>query len=78
MANTYFTASSPFSLSSTYEYYSFEYIVPPNTSNIQVQVLMGEDVGIYYLDTFDVLVEDYTLGVNFKFNFRIINISKSS
>ena len=64
MANTYFTASSPFSLSSTYEYYSFEYIVPPNTSNIQVQVLMGEDVGIYYLDNFGVLVEDYTLGVN--------------
>ena len=25
---------------------------------------MGEDVGIYYLDNFGVLVEDYTLGVN--------------
>ena len=64
MANTYFTASSAFSLSSSYEYYAFEYIVPQNTASVQVQVLMGEDVGIYYLDTFDVLVEDYTLDVN--------------
>jgi endoglucanase len=64
MANTYFTPSSAFSLSTFYEYYSFEYIVPQNTTSVQVQVLMGEDVGIYYLDTFDVLVEDYTLGVN--------------
>ena len=64
MANTYFTASSAFSLSTSYEYYSFEYVVPQNTTSVQVQVLMGEDVGIYYLDSFDVLVEDYTLGVN--------------
>ena len=64
MANTYFTPSSAFSLSTFYEYYSFEYVVPQNTTSVQVQVLMGEDVGIYYLDTFDVLVEDYTLGVN--------------
>ena len=62
--NPYYTASSAFSLSTSYEYYSFEYIVPQNTTSVQVQVLMGEDFGIYYMDTFDVLVEDYSLSSN--------------
>ena len=75
MANTYFTSSSAFSLSTSYEYYSFEYVVPQNTTSVQVQVLMGEDVGIYYLDTFDVSVEDYTLGVNFNILTSELSIS---
>ena len=62
MTNSDYTASSAFSLSTTYNYYSFEYIVPQNTTSVQAQVLMGEEVGIYFLDAFDVLVEDYTLG----------------
>ena len=75
MANTYFTSSSAFSLSTSYEYCSFEYVVPQNTTSVQVQVLMGEDVGIYYLDTFDVSVEDYTLGVNFNILTSELSIS---
>ena len=64
MTNSDYTASPAFSLSTSFDYYSFEYVVPQNTTSVQVQVLMGEDVGIYFLDAFDVLVEDYTLGVN--------------
>ena len=62
--NPYYTASSAFSLSTSYEYYSFEYVVPQNITNVQVQVLMGADVGLYFLDLFDVLVEDYSLSSN--------------
>ena len=62
--DTLYTASSAFSLSSSYGYYSFEYLVPQNTTSVQVQVLMGEDVGIYFLDSFNVFVEDYSLGFN--------------
>jgi endoglucanase len=64
MTNSDYTASSAFSLSTMYNYYSFEYIVPQNTTSVQAQVLMGEEVGTYFLDAFDVLVEDYTLGVH--------------
>ena len=64
MTNFDYTASSAFSLSTSFDYYSFEYVVPQNTTSAQLQVLMGEDVGVYFLDAFDVLVEDYTLGVN--------------
>jgi len=64
MMNSDYTASSAFSLSTSFDYYSFEYVVPQNTTSAQLQVLMGEDVGVYFLDAFDVLVEDYTLGVN--------------
>ena len=38
--------------------------MPQNTTSVQAQVLMGEEVGTYFLDAFDVLVEDYTLGVH--------------
>jgi endoglucanase len=61
---TTYTASPPFSLSTSFDYYSFEYVVTQNTTSLQVQVLMGEDVGVYFLDAFDVLVEDYSLGIN--------------
>jgi endoglucanase len=64
MTNSNYTASPTFSLSTSYNYYSFEYIVPQNTTSVQAQVLMGEEVGVYFLDAFDVLVEDYTLGMN--------------
>ena len=63
ITNTYFTASPVFSLTSSYDYYSFEYVVSPTTTNVQVQVLMGENVGVYFLDAFDVSIQN-TLGIN--------------
>ena len=74
MTNSDYTASPAFSLSTSFDHYSFEYVVPQNTTSVQAQVLMGEDIGIYFLDAFDVLVEDYTLGVNLsslKLEFKI-------
>ena len=72
-SNTY-NASPTFSLTSSYNYYSFEYIVPQNTTNLQIQVLMGEDTGIYFLDAFEILVEDFTLEINTPINTENINI----
>jgi endoglucanase len=63
LTNTNYTASPAFSLTSSYDYYSFEYVVSPTTTNVQVQVLLGENVGVYFLDAFDVSIQN-TLGIN--------------
>jgi len=74
-SNAYtYNASPTFSLTSSYNYYSFEYIVPQNTTNLQIQVLMGEDIGIYFLDAFEILVEDFILATNTPIYNQNINI----
>ena len=56
--------SDTFQLSNTYENYQFEYTVPDGTSNIQLQLLLGNHVGTYFLDAFSVQVEDSSLGIS--------------
>ena len=59
-----YTPSNTFQLSNTYEYYEFDYTVPDGTSNIQLQVLLGNYIGTYFLDAFSVQVEDSSLGIS--------------
>jgi len=47
-----------------YEQVEFLYDVPENTASIQVQLLFGQDEGIYLIDDFSVLIEDTSLGLD--------------
>jgi endoglucanase len=53
-------ASSAFPLTNTYpeDAFEFEYIVPNNTTSIQVQIMLGKFTGIYFLDDFETTIED--------------------
>ena len=63
-STSYYTPSNTFQLSNTYENFEFEYTVPDGTSNIQLQVLLGNHIGTYFLDAFSVQVEDSSLGIS--------------
>ena len=62
--SSYYTPSDTFQLSNTYEYFEFVFPVPSGTSNIQLQVLLGNHIGTYFLDAFSVQVEDSALGIS--------------
>ncbi len=58
--NNSYVSSSAFNLTNSYfeNPFEFEYIVPNNTSSVQVQVLFGEFSGTYFLDSFETVIED--------------------
>ncbi|MDG1793015.1 MAG: glycoside hydrolase family 5 protein, partial [Flavobacteriaceae bacterium] len=51
-----FSVSSPINLSTDYPTspFEFEYVVAANTTSIEVQTMLGNEVGIYYFDDFEV------------------------
>lgn len=55
-----FIPSTAFSLTNVYPInpFEFEYIVPNNTTSIQVQIMLGNFSGIYFLDDFETIIED--------------------
>ena len=57
-----FNASSAFPLTNAYpeDAFEFEYIVPNNTTSIQVQIMLGNFTGIYFLDDFETTIEEHT------------------
>jgi hypothetical protein len=55
--------SEIFQLSTNFQYYEFEYEAPQGTSSVQLQALLGADVGTYILDNFSIQVEDTSLGL---------------
>ena len=57
--NNSFVPSSEFNLTNEYPQnpFEFEYIIPDNTSSIQVQVMLGNDQGSYFLDDFETSIE---------------------
>jgi endoglucanase len=58
--------SEAYDLTSTYEYYEFQYVVPENTSYVQLQVMLGENLGLYFLDAFNYDIVDTSLSVDFE------------
>ena len=56
--------SEIFQLSTNFQYYEFEYEAPQGTSSVQLQALLGADVGTYILDNFSIQVEDTSLGLS--------------
>ncbi|CAI8418939.1 MAG: Endoglucanase H [Flavobacterium sp. SCGC AAA160-P02] len=38
--------------------FEFQYTIPDNTESIQIQVLLGNDEGTYFLDDFETVIED--------------------
>jgi endoglucanase len=59
---TSFPASSKFTLTTDYELYEFEYQMPSNTTDVQLQLIMGTSSGVHYFDDFS--VAEQTLEVN--------------
>jgi len=55
-------ASSALPLTNTYpeDAFEFEYIVPNNTTSIQVQIMLGNFTGTYFLDDFETTIEEHT------------------
>ena len=51
---TTFPASSKFTLNTDYELYEFQYQMPSNTTDVQLQLIMGTSQGIHYFDDFSV------------------------
>ena len=49
---------------STYQLVEFQYDVPEFTSSVQVQLMFGEDEGIYLIDNFSASVEEVSLDVD--------------
>jgi len=66
--NNSFVPSSEFNLTNEYPQnpFEFEYIIPDNTSSIQVQVMLGNDQGTYFLDDFDTSIEDAEILSNYE------------
>ena len=62
--NTIFIPSEIFQLTSSYQYYEFEYPVPEGSSNLQLQVLVGAYVGTYFLDAFYADAQSSSLGIS--------------
>jgi hypothetical protein len=60
---TTYVPSEIFQLSTNFQYYEFEYEAPQGTSSVQLQALLGADVGTYILDNFSIQVEDTSLGL---------------
>ena len=58
--STTFVPSSEFNLTNEYPTSPFElqYTIPDNTTSIQVQVLLGNNEGTYFLDDFEAIIED--------------------
>ena len=56
--------SEPFQLTSSYEYYEFQYEIPENTSFVQLQVMMGQYLGSYFLDAFFYDIVDTSLSID--------------
>jgi len=54
----------PFQLTSSYEYYEFQYEIPENTSFVQLQVIMGQYLGSYFLDAFFYDIVDTSLSID--------------
>ena len=61
-----YVPSEAYELTSTYEYYEFQYVVPENTSYVQLQVMMGQNLGLYFLDAFSYDIVDTSLSVGFE------------
>ena len=61
-----YVPSEAYELTSTYEYYEFQYVVPENTSYVQLQVMMGQNLGLYFLDAFSYDIVDTSLSVDFE------------
>jgi endoglucanase len=61
--STTYVPSEIFQLSTNFQYYEFEYEAPQGTSSVQLQALLGADVGTYILDNFSIQVEDTSLGL---------------
>lgn len=59
--NSTYVPSEVFDLTNSYQYYQFEYVVPENTSNVQLQVMTGAFEGTYFFDSFDFQVIDTSL-----------------
>ena len=59
------SASPIINLSTSYPAspYEYEYVIPANTSSIQVQTMVGNEVGIYYFDDLEFSI-DNTLSTN--------------
>jgi len=57
--NNSFVPSSEFNLTNEYPEnpFEFEYIIPDNTSSIQIQVMLGNYQGSYFLDDFETSIE---------------------
>ena len=55
-----------YELTSSYEYYEFQYVVPENTSYVQLQVMLGQNLGFYFLDAFSYDIVDTSLSVGFE------------
>ena len=53
-----YASSSEIELSSNYELYTFETVLPENIISVEFQVLCGAAVGTYYFDDFMCLVQD--------------------
>ena len=49
---------------STYQQVEFQYDVPEFTSSVQVQLMFGEDEGIYLIDNFSASIEEVSLDVD--------------
>lgn len=57
-----FIPSSEFNLTNSYpdSPFEFEYLVPSQITSIQLQVMLGQSIGTYFLDDFEFLIEDVT------------------
>jgi hypothetical protein len=57
--NNSYVPSSEFNLTNEYPEnpFEFEYIIQDNTSSIQVQVMLGNEQGSYFLDDFETSIE---------------------
>ena len=58
--STTFVPSPEFNLTNEYPTspFLFEFTIPDNTTSIQVQVMMGNFQGTYFLDDFEAIIED--------------------
>ena len=55
--DTTYVPSEIFQLSTNFQYYEFEYEAPQGTSSVQLQALLGANVGTYILDNFSIQVD---------------------
>ncbi len=67
---TSYPASSKFTLTTNYELYEFPYQLPSNTTDIQLQLIMGTSSGTHYFDDF--FMSEQTLEVaDFEFDNKL-------
>lgn len=58
---TTFPASSLFTLTTDYDLYEFQYQMPSNTTNVQLQLIMGTSTGTHFFDDFFVSEQTLTI-----------------